>query len=247
MYFHPKLIAILIIVMLFVAITPSSADDPAEADLEIVLTGPTAVSYGEEVGYEALVQNLGPSDASNVTISFYINGTLLGSCGTSELKAGGDTWCKLTFYVTEKFWVDLSAGFTVYVDIEAESPPDPNIANNASSLVVSILPAPMMIDIKPGDWPNTINLKSKGRLSVAVISTADFDALTVDPATVNFAGAWPLTWHPEDVDGDGDMDLLFQFLTQELNLLPTSMDAVLNGKLLTGWPVQGTDTVNIVH
>ena len=60
------------------------------------------------------------------------------------------------------------------------------------------------IDIKPGSDPNSINLKSKGVVPVAVLTTPDFDAATVDPATVEFAGASPVRWTMEDVDGDTD-------------------------------------------
>jgi hypothetical protein len=102
------------------------------------------------------------------------------------------------------------------------------------------------IDIKPGSDPNSINLKSKGVAPVAVLTTDDFDASDVDPVTVEFAGASPLRWAMEDVDGDGDEDLLFHFKTQELDLDVTSTEATLTGATFGGQPIQGTDTVNIV-
>jgi hypothetical protein len=102
------------------------------------------------------------------------------------------------------------------------------------------------IDIKPGSDPNSVNLKSKGVVPVAVLTTDDFDATTVDPGTVLFAGASPLRWTLEDVDGDGDIDLLFHFKTQELNLGEGSTDATLTGDTTDGKHIQGTDAVNIV-
>jgi hypothetical protein len=82
---------------------------------------------------------------------------------------------------------------------------------------------------------------------VAVLTTDDFDASTVDPATAVFAGAAPLRWTLEDVDGDSDADMLFHFKTQELNLTPGSTEATLSGKTLDGiWTIEGTDAVNIV-
>jgi hypothetical protein len=102
------------------------------------------------------------------------------------------------------------------------------------------------IDIKPGSDPNSMNLGSKGMVPVAVLTTDDFDASDVDPVTVEFAGTSPLRWAMEDVDGDGDMDLLFHFKTQELDLDESSNEATLTGATFGGQPIQGTDTVNIV-
>lgn len=102
------------------------------------------------------------------------------------------------------------------------------------------------IDIRPGSDPNRINLGSKGVVPVAVLTTGTFDVSSVDPATVTFAGASPLRWMMEDVDGDGDVDLLFHFKTQELDLDESSTETFLTGYTQDGEFVWGTDTVNIV-
>lgn len=102
------------------------------------------------------------------------------------------------------------------------------------------------IDIKPGSDSNSINLSSKGVIPVAVLTTDDFDAKDVDPNTVSFAGASPVRWTMEDVDGDGDFDMLFHFKTQELVLDEDSTEATLTGVNLDGIPIEGTNTVKIV-
>jgi len=102
------------------------------------------------------------------------------------------------------------------------------------------------IDIKPWSCPNSINLKSKGRVPVAVRTTSGFDATTVDPATVEFAGAAPVHWAMEDVDLDGDTDMIFHFKTQELDLTASSTSATLTGFTYGGDPISGTGSVNIV-
>ena len=118
--------------------------------------------------------------------------------------------------------------------------------------------AGMTIDIKPGDEQNNINLNSKGVVPVAILTTEQFDAVTIDPATAVFAGASPERWSLEDVDGDGDADVMFHFRTQELDLNPDSTEAtmtVLTASLSgiqsmdvsgSGSMVSGTDNVRIV-
>jgi hypothetical protein len=99
------------------------------------------------------------------------------------------------------------------------------------------------IDIKPDGDPNSINLDSMGVVPVAVLTTDDFDASSIDPVSVTFAGAYPLRWAMEDVDLDGDMDYLFIFKTQELNLDENSTEAMLTGLTFEGVFVTGVDAV----
>lgn len=104
------------------------------------------------------------------------------------------------------------------------------------------------IDIKPGSYTNSINLDSKGVIPVAVLSKNGFAAdEEVDPDSVLFAEAAPVRWTLEDVDGNGEDDMLFHFKTQELiNLNEDSTDATLTGNTTDGKVIQGTDKVRIV-
>jgi hypothetical protein len=120
------------------------------------------------------------------------------------------------------------------------------LESGPSQLVIKRLVLLIEIDIKPCSLPNPINLKSKGNVPVAILTTNDFDASTVDPASIVFAGASPLKWHLEDVDCDGDMDLLLHFKTPELELTADSTEAVLTGETFDFQLIQGTDTVRIV-
>jgi len=92
------------------------------------------------------------------------------------------------------------------------------------------------VDIKPGSWPNPLNKRSRGKFAVAICGTEDFDATTIDPATVEITsegfegGVSPLRWSFEDVatpypgspggghalGGDGYLDLVLHFSTQEI-------------------------------
>jgi len=107
-------------------------------------------------------------------------------------------------------------------------------------------PTTIDIDIKPGGNPNNINLKSKGVVPVAALTTNDFNAGEIDPGTVKFAGAKPVRCKLCDVDGDGNDDMLFHFKTQELNLDENSTEATLMCKTFGGDKITGTDTVRIV-
>lgn len=102
------------------------------------------------------------------------------------------------------------------------------------------------IDIKPNTLNNTIRLTSRGSLPVAILTTPDFDAATVDPSTVLFAGASPLRWAVEGIDQDGDLDLVLYFKIQELELDEYTTEITLTGATFDGTLIQGTDTVNII-
>ena len=78
------------------------------------------------------------------------------------------------------------------------------------------------------------------------MTTDEFDASTINPETVLFAAVAAVRWTEEDVDVDGDLDLLFHFKTQELNLDKDSTEATLTGITYDGQVIEGTDTANIV-
>jgi hypothetical protein len=109
------------------------------------------------------------------------------------------------------------------------------------------------IDIKPGEFPNPINLRSHGNVPVAILSSSTFDATQVDPLTVELAGAavrlrgqgTPMTTFT-DVNYDGYVDLLVHVRTEALELSEGDPQAVLNGRTTSGTPIRGVDSVKIV-
>lgn len=117
--------------------------------------------------------------------------------------------------------------------------------------LIPVLTVP--IDIKPGSLPNSINLGSNGSVPVAILSTPDFDATTVDPATVTLAsaavrlrGKGTAMASFEDVDGDGLHDLVIHISTEALELNDSDMYATLEGQTFDGTRIRGMDTVRIV-
>lgn len=174
------------------------------------------------------------SDTNDGWADFYIDGVLVHSLNTYN---GG--WFAVVF--SDLSW---AAHTLKVVATSTSSPQDLAIDVMGSGAPKSALE--VEIDIKPGSNPNSINLKSKGVVAVAVLTTVDFDTINIDPETVEFAGAQPLRWRVEDVDQDGDLDLLFHFETQELDLNEDSTEATLTGKTYEDDDITGTDYVRIV-
>jgi predicted ribosomally synthesized peptide with SipW-like signal peptide len=106
---------------------------------------------------------------------------------------------------------------------------------------------PATIDIMPGSFPNFIDPDSKDVIPVAILTTPDFDAATVNAGTVRFgpAGAWAVGWHFEHVDNDGDLDMILYFRTQDTGIRAGDTEAWLVGRA-NGWEIRASDSVTIV-
>jgi hypothetical protein len=115
---------------------------------------------------------------------------------------------------------------------------------------------PISIDIKPGSDPNAINCRNaNGIITVAILSTETFDAARVDHRTVTFEGAGEIhvdrqtglpIRHVEDINGDGDLDLVFHFRLGDTQLSCTSTHGALLGETFFHHPFKGTDFVRMV-
>lgn len=109
------------------------------------------------------------------------------------------------------------------------------------------------IDIKPGDDLNCINNDGHGVIPVAILTSGDFDAATVDPFTVALDGATAQmrgksgnAGSLEDVDGDGDLDLVLQIDDTDGTYLPGTILATLTGSTYDGTSIEGKDIICIV-
>ena len=127
---------------------------------------------------------------------------------------------------------------------------------------VTVLTNPLDVDVKPGSHPNPLNLGSTGRVPVAILSSPGCNAVNIDPATVTLGdddgNDTPVAMRKngtlmasfEDVDFDGDMDLVLHFETQALvsngDLNSSTTQIILNGLDALGIPYQGSDAVTIV-
>jgi hypothetical protein len=89
------------------------------------------------------------------------------------------------------------------------------------------------VDIRPDAFPNAIDRHSTELLPVAILSTPDFDATRIIPASVRLAGSslqgkadvGPRKVWRRDVNGDGRRDLLVEFATAKLPIGDTDLVA----------------------
>lgn len=137
------------------------------------------------------------------------------------------------------------------------------------NLAVRLTPVPatlpVAIDVKPGGEPNSIRLKGDNgpsEIPVAILSEGSFDARLVDPASVTLGNGsgeeTPVTRRrngtpmaaPEDVDGDGDVDLVLHFerpvLMANGDLDAATTRLVLRGRLEDGRRIRGEDAVRVI-
>ena len=121
------------------------------------------------------------------------------------------------------------------------------------------------IDIKPGSYPNSINVKSKGVLPVAIFGTESFDIIEVDPSTLFLTwrgitlplgvddGVHPLRYAYEDVNEDGLSDIVLKFSMEELRIMtvtkepPGDLVMTLTGETYDGTRLAGQDLVRIIN
>lgn len=116
----------------------------------------------------------------------------------------------------------------------------------------------VLIDIKPKSASNPINPRSRGFTKVAILSNASFDAVSqVDLETLTFGRTGEetsLALHKkdaaprasvEDADGDGLLDLVVSFMTEETGFQPGDSLGVLRGETFTGQAFEGQDVVRI--
>ena len=108
------------------------------------------------------------------------------------------------------------------------------------------------IDIKPGDGDrvSTINTKSRGTTTVAILGNEEFgDVSQVDISSIEFAGTSPSSTRLriEDVNGDGTADLILKFNTQAMDELQVGdTEACLVGELNDGTLFEGCDEVRVI-
>lgn len=123
---------------------------------------------------------------------------------------------------------------------------------DGSTVRIEPVYAPQLeIDIEPGSRSHS--LRRRGRVSVALLGTPELDVTEVDPFSLRFGPgeaepAWRFWWaahyyfRREDVDHDGDEDLIFYFDAQEAEV-PTGASEVCLTGTLGGLPFEACEEI----
>jgi hypothetical protein len=93
-------------------------------------------------------------------------------------------------------------------------------------------------------------------IPVAILTTSEFDATTVQPDTVCFGDSDSATersceevhgtGHIEDVDGDGMLDMLLHYYAQKTGIEQQDTEACLSGQTNSGVRFRGCDSIRVV-
>ena len=172
----------------------------------------------------------------------------------------GCTTCGTSISVLEDNLVSVPGGWRLsdqkiqalqaLIDQHGASSVYMSIGINGGSVRVFSSVRAVTMDIKPGDVPNTVNLRSRGVIPVAILTTDRIDATSIDPTSLRFGAtgneAAAVRAIFEDLNNDGDTDLLVFFHSQDTKIDCETLFAYLSGVTLTGLDIAGTDSVAVV-
>ena len=254
---------------------PLADEDTADLSAFTVCTAPDEVALvGRPIACAARGSNSGPGLPRSVTL----NASFGGGTATAIVDAG--TWrndpvydvgiqpCVVTGPGTARCdfgTVPDTSATTASLTATPTSPGilvsrvevtttsnDPDLTNNVATTSLEVF-KPVTIDVAPGDSTNIVNLNRGGNVSIAILTTADFDASTVDVSTLCFGDADAPAeracverhgdGHLQDVDRDGDRDLLLHYLVSDVGIDAGDSRACVKGRTTSGTGVFGCDAV----
>ena len=225
---------------------------------------PTALDFGTlTVGESAdrvfTIENIGEG---------LLTGEVTETCDYYQIISGGGAYslgAAETRDVTVRFSPILAGDFGC--TIESGTFCD-NVVCDGSAEALQIY-----VDIRPGECPNKLRVEAPFAIPVAVLGTAEFSVLDVDPSTIRLtregmaAEVSPLSWNLTDVGTpfmgslcdchtlgmDGFQDLRLRFGIEDvatiLNLAPLAGSQValkVTGNLTTGEEIGGSDCVLVI-
>lgn len=149
------------------------------------------------------------------------------------------------------------------VGLRAEGPITLSCWSGDGEVYTSVTSVPVSVDIKPGSYPNCLNINGHGVIPVAILGSANFDVTQVDPSTLQFGGLdvrvrgknGTPQCSIEDVSGDfsspeglpDEYDhLVCQFVDDSATWSPDTGTASLTGELFDHTPIEGSDSICMV-
>lgn len=151
--------------------------------------------------------------------------------------------------------VEVTAGVpgtltnTAFVEtLSTDTDPDDNEASATLDVFLGV-----DVDVRPDRDTAIVVLSNQQKVVVTVLTTPDFDATTIDPASVRFGDAEAPAerssrevhgrGHFEDVDKDRDRDLVMHFLVSETGIDLGDPEACLIGSITEGIGIYGCDVI----
>jgi hypothetical protein len=164
---------------------------------------------------------------------------------TSPIQSGQST--TLTISATDPSTADTQAGFTYQIDWDSDGSVDQVVSGGTASAshvftalgvhtvtawavdkdgaasapaVTEVNVVPAQLNIAADSSVNLTSIKhGKKTFEAVVLSSPAFDARTLNVASVVWSGAHVHRFSYQDVDRDGDVDAVFEFLYSESNVL----------------------------
>ncbi len=203
-----------------------------------------AIIRGEEIHHtqsEIRIRNATPSDPDPAAGGW---GAIR---GTVPYRLNGNV---LTFSVPLQVLSDQSRGGTFEYQLESYHFGTSTKFVESRATQSDGTPGTIRIDINPGNSANTINPRNQGVIPVAILTTPNFKASTIAPLSVRFGPGQAREvhgkGHMEDVDGDGDRDLVLHFHMQETGIECGATSAILSARTVEGQSISGKDTIKTV-
>ena len=183
----------------------------------------------------------------------YVNGAFVGSDG--ELQGPFEDNLEWKTLIDYNY---VATGDTLVFDfIVRNYPGSDNPQSNPTGLIFSATinnscPVEVVIDIKPGSFPSCLNNNGNGLIPVAIFGDGNFDVYDVDVSSLDLEGL-TVALKPngrymaayQDVNADGQMDLVVKFNDLEGVFDPGDEYATLTGNLLDGTPFFGVGDICI--
>jgi VCBS repeat-containing protein len=162
---------------------------------------------------------------------------------------------KLTVANSAALDYEVRTSFTLTVEVR--DPAGLTAKATVTVKLTNVVEAPRLrIDVAPNDRDNRIDLRGTSRVSVALLSSSDFDARNVDVNSLRFGRTgredslsrqWSGTprYKLEDVNGDGRLDLVAEFDVADTGFRAGDTTGILTGKMRDGTAFSAEDRVSV--